>query len=196
MRGVFFVPDLYHLIASFVIYSILGWFVESVYMSICNKKITNRGFTFLPFCPIYGFGGTIGAIILTPLIDSVVLLYFVSAILATAFEFIVAKMMLSLFGKFWWDYTNKPLNYKGILCLESTLAWGIYGILIVKYLNQWIIKSIDYLQVPVGVRIIKIVLAIIFFDFVYHFLVAVGIDMEKQKENIREKYQNFKFRWW
>ena len=36
--------DIYHLIACFIIYSIGGWVIESIYMSICNKKLTNRGF--------------------------------------------------------------------------------------------------------------------------------------------------------
>ena len=46
--------DLYHFVQWFIIYSFLGWLVESIYMSICNRKLTNRGFAFSPFCPIYG----------------------------------------------------------------------------------------------------------------------------------------------
>ena len=46
----------YQVLLWFVLYSILGWLVESVYMSICNRKITNRGFARGPMCPIYGFG--------------------------------------------------------------------------------------------------------------------------------------------
>ena len=54
--------DLYHLVAAFVLYSMIGWLVESIYMSICEKKITNRGFARGPFCPIYGVGA-LGAVI-------------------------------------------------------------------------------------------------------------------------------------
>ena len=28
----------------FLTYSMMGWLVESIYMSFCNHKITNRGF--------------------------------------------------------------------------------------------------------------------------------------------------------
>ena len=52
--------ELYYLVGAFVIYSMLGWLVESIYMSFCNKKITNRGFAKGPFCPIYGFGAVLG----------------------------------------------------------------------------------------------------------------------------------------
>ena len=34
--------DVYHIVSDFIIYSMLGCLVESIYMSFCNKKITNR----------------------------------------------------------------------------------------------------------------------------------------------------------
>ena len=48
--------DLYHFIQWFILYSFMGWVVESIYMSFCNRKLTNRGFAFSPFCPIYAVG--------------------------------------------------------------------------------------------------------------------------------------------
>lgn len=62
--------DVYHILAAFIIYSVLGWFVESVYMSLCNRRLTNRGFAFGPFCPIYGFGAVLGYMLLHPLSDN------------------------------------------------------------------------------------------------------------------------------
>jgi len=78
--------DVYHLLACFVIYSILGWIVESIYMSFCNKKLTNRGFGTGPFCPIYGFGAVFGYMILRPLQGQYVKLYLAGAIIATVFD--------------------------------------------------------------------------------------------------------------
>lgn len=195
VRATFIIPDLYHLFTCFIIYSILGWFVESLYMSICNKKITNRGFMFLPFCPIYGFGAIIGCILLSPLINNLILLYLVSAISATIFEFLVAKLMLALFDEFWWDYSKKTFNYKGILCLESTLAWGFYGIFIVKFFNTKLIQTINLIDVTFGMKVCKIIFVIVSIDFIYHFFISIGINMEKRMNDIKEKYHNFKFRW-
>ena len=81
-----FGTDVYHLISAFIIYSILGWTVESIYMSFCNRKLTNRGFGKGPFCPIYGFGGVLGYLILSPLSGHYIKLYFAGAVLATAFD--------------------------------------------------------------------------------------------------------------
>lgn len=39
-----------------MIYSFLGWAMESTYVSINAKKWVNRGFINGPFCPIYGTG--------------------------------------------------------------------------------------------------------------------------------------------
>lgn len=102
--------DIYHLLAAFVLYSILGWALESTYMSFCNHKLTNRGFGKGPFCPIYGFGGVLGYLILSPLRGKLVKLYFFGAILATTFEYLVGIGMIRFLGELWWDYNNKPFQ--------------------------------------------------------------------------------------
>ena len=128
--------DLYHLVAAFVLYSMIGWLVESIYMSICEKKITNRGFARGPFCPIYGVGALGAVILFTPIKDKYWLVYILGCIVATVFEFIVGKLMIRFLGSLWWDYNEKFLNYQGIICLESTLAWGLYALPIVHLLRS------------------------------------------------------------
>ena len=130
-----FGTDVYHLVSAFILYSMLGWLVESIYMSFCNRKITNRGFGMGPFCPIYGFGAVIGYLMLRPMSGNLVAVYFAGAFLATTFEYIVGIGMIKLLGDLWWDYNEKPFNYKGIICLESTITWGFYAVGIVAYLH-------------------------------------------------------------
>lgn len=166
------------LVECFVIYSILGWLVESAYMSICEKKLTNRGFGFGPFCPIYGFGASIGAVVLSPFRYSYVLLYIVSAISATVFELIVGRMMQFSLGDFWWDYTEKPFNYKGIICLESTLAWGLYGIVVVKWLHPFVLFKTATLPQKPAMVVCFLILAAYLIDFIYHVLLALHIDLQ------------------
>lgn len=116
--------DVYHIIQWFLIYSILGWVVESIYMSICNRKLTNRGFVRGPICPIYGVGALTVYFLLRPVDHNLYLLYLMGCIIPTLLEYGTALLMLKIFGEVWWDYSQKPFNYKGILCLESTVAWG------------------------------------------------------------------------
>jgi len=160
-----FGTDIYHLIAAFIMYSIIGWLVESIYMSFCNRKLTNRGFGRGPFCPIYGFGGVLGYLILHPLSNHLIGLYLAGAILATAFEYLVGKMMLKLFGEVWWDYNDKPYNYKGIICLESTVAWGFYAIIIINFLHSRILGLVDRFDMNWGIRACRLVLLLVTVDY-------------------------------
>jgi uncharacterized membrane protein len=40
----------------FMIYAFFGYIPEVIYVAICTKKTTNRGYLYGPFVPIYGFG--------------------------------------------------------------------------------------------------------------------------------------------
>ena len=180
--------DLYHLLASFVLYSILGWCVESIYRSLCNKKITNRGFAKSPFCPIYGFGATIGYFLLSPFSGHYLKIYLIGAVTATIFEFIVGKGMIFLLGELWWDYNNKPFNFQGIICLESTIAWGFYALGIVHILHAQVYRLIDMVDVTVGIRAIRVVLLIVAIDYVIQLLHAFKIDVKAKRDQLIDYY--------
>ena len=156
----------YKFAASFVIYSMLGWLVESIYMSFCEKRLVNRGFAKGPFCPIYGFGATIGSIALAPFMKSYLLVYLLGMIFATIFEYLTGVLMIKSLGNLWWDYNDKPFNYKGILCLESTLAWGFYAIGVVEFLNVWLLKFIDSVDSRKMTIFIEIVIIRTFTPFI------------------------------
>lgn len=180
-----FGTDLYHLIFAFIVYSMLGWLVESIYMSICNKHLTNRGFGKGPFCPIYGFGAVFGYLILRPLEGHYIALYFAGAIIATIFEYLVGRLMIRLFGELWWDYNEKPFNYKGIICLESTLAWGLYALIVFGFLNNKIIMTADRVGrfgERAGERLCIFILMMAVIDYLFRFYNIYKEHHEKEEE--------------
>ncbi len=183
----------YHTLAIFLIYSALGWLVESIYMSICNKKLTNRGFAKGPFCPIYGFGATIGCFLLAPLKDNVVALYLVSAISATAFEYLVGVGMKKFLGEVWWDYNEKFLNYQGIICLESTIAWGFYGIGVVRHLNPFLTKLVDRPWTAMDKRLLAAMYGIAIIDYAITLNRVLHLNI---KQRVVDKYEELKERWY
>lgn len=160
--------DIYHIIQWFFLYSIAGWIVESLYMSFCERKWVNRGFIFGPICPIYGFGALGVYFLLKPFEGNYVALYFLGSLTATCFEFLVARLMLRIFGQVWWDYKNKPFNYKGILCLESSIAWGFYTIILFAVLHKAVMMFSQSYSLRAG-RIFG-VLCIVYYmlDFALH----------------------------
>ncbi len=149
----------------FLTYSILGWIVESIYMSICNRKITNRGFTKGPMCPIYGFGALTVFFLLKPYSDNPVRLFFMGMFLATALEFITARIMQRVFGEIWWDYREKPFNYRGIICLESSVAWGFYTVGLFFFLHNILVNIVDSVPLLAGKVIGSIILILYMIDF-------------------------------
>ena len=191
-----FGSDVYHLIAAFIIYSVLGWFVESVYMSFCNHRLTNRGFAKGPFCPIYGFGAVIGYLVLNPLSGHYVTLYLTGAFLATTFEYLVGIMMQKLLGEVWWDYTEKPMNYKGIICLESTIAWGFYAIIITMFLHERVLHLIDAMDVAYGRILCIVILAIVTVDYLIRLYLLFKTSIQEEKDRLIDKYRSFRARWY
>lgn len=123
-------------INAFFLYSFFGWIMECVVIRREKGYWENRGFVHLPLCIIYGFGAMLGYALLRPVSNNYLILYLVGATLATIFEYLTGRLMLRLFGQLWWDYSHKPLNYRGILCLESTIGWGVIAVLLFALLHR------------------------------------------------------------
>lgn len=156
---------LHVLINAFFLYSFLGWVMECIVIRREKGKWENRGFAHLPFCIIYGFGAMLGFAILRPVSHNYVLLFVVGAVAATAFEYITARLMLRLFGTFWWDYTNKPLNYKGILCLESTLGWGVISLLLFTCLHRAVFHVVLLIPARISAALAFVLVSAYAIDF-------------------------------
>lgn len=163
--------DLYMILSLFFFYSFFGWLVESIYMSYCNKQITNRGFIHGPFCPIYGVGALFIYSVLYPFSNNFIVLYFVGTFLATSIEFITAIFMVKIFGFVWWDYTNKSYNYRGVLCLESTIAWGFYIVFQFLFLHKTMVFAVYSIPVTVG----KLIIISLFIYFVLDFSYCIRL---------------------
>lgn len=65
----------------------------------------------------------------------------IGAVIATLFEFIIGCVCIRFGFAQMWDYTNIPLNYRGIICLPYSLAWipvSIAGIFIADAINYYV----------------------------------------------------------
>lgn len=183
---VIFGEELYNVVLWFLAYSVLGWGVESAYMSLCNHKLTNRGFARGPFCPIYGVGALTVYFALRMYSDNKVLLFVCGSLFATLIEFITAMIMQKVFGEVWWDYHDKPLNYKGILCLESSVAWGFYTLGLFFFLQNVVVDIVKAVPLRIG-RIGGGILLIVFLaDFFWVLYKEKGSDVRRKWREWRE----------
>ena len=89
--------SVYQMFCFFTIYSVIGWFVETIYMTLETGFFENRGFLNGPICPIYGFGMVFVLIALTPLVENALLLFVGSVILTTSWEFLIGFALEKIF---------------------------------------------------------------------------------------------------
>ena len=177
----------------FYLYSFAGWCWETLYVSILEKRFVNRGFMRGPFLPLYGTCGIMMLIISRPYYDNIFLLYIAGCIGATAIELFTGVLMEALFKVRYWTYSHKKFNFKGYICLESSLFWGVPTVVFTHYLQLPIEKMM--MMIPYrALSIVTILLtAYISFDFAVAFRTAIElrdvlIYMEKAKAEM-EKMQ-------
>lgn len=176
-------PALFVLV--FFSYSFLGYVLECIVLTFDKRHlVVNRGFVnHLPFCIIYGFGAMLGYAALAPFRNEYVFLFVVGALSATVFEYAVAKLQIRIFGDFWWDYTDKPFNYKGILCLESTVGWGLVALIVICYLHRNIVGLVSRIPADIANLLALAHLS----AYVIDFILSARAAMQRKQQDELEK---------
>lgn len=159
----------------FYIYCFFGWCFESTYVSLRKHRFVNRGFLHSPLLPIYGSGAVVMLLVTLRIRSYAVLMFFAGMIGATALELVVGLAMEAIFEVKYWDYSNQKFNYKGVICLSSSLCWGLFTVLLNKVIHQPVESFV--LGLPaVAVTVTVCVISVIFLcDTVVSVKVALGI---------------------
>jgi len=126
------------MITYFCIYSILGHFMESTYISIIERKWYSSGLLNGPYIPLYGFGALI-LIFIAPYIQySYLLTFIIGSFFMTILEYFSSIYLDKVFHKKIWDYSHHPLNLKGRICLLYSLIWGLLSIILINYIHPYL----------------------------------------------------------
>jgi len=150
----------------FIIYSFMGWCLETIYATVNKKEFVNRGFLHGPFCPIYGFG-TLAIIILLKPIESNYILLFLGSILTTSIlEYITGYVLETAFNSTWWDYSDKPFNIHGRICLSFSIIWGLISVFVLKVVHPYIVYLVNLLPAKPGIILFYIMLLYFIADFI------------------------------
>ena len=149
-----------------LIYSCLGWCCEVAFAALKTGRFVNRGFLNGPVCPIYGFGVLSVVLVLEPVKDNLLLLFFGSMVFTSLLEFIAGFAMERIFHDKWWDYSNNPFNIKGYICLEFSIIWGIACVLVVDIIHPIIMKLVNAVPHTLGLWIMGALYVILAADAV------------------------------
>lgn len=130
----------------FYIYCFFGWIIESTYVSVCTGNWVNRGFMRGPVIPIYGTGAVIVLFAVIPFRTSPILVFIVGTIAASILEFVTGFVMERIYKVRYWDYSDKPFNLCGYICLFNSLCWGVLSILLIYLVHSWVEKGVLFLN--------------------------------------------------
>lgn len=150
-------PRAYLYFLYFIIFSLIGWLLETCFSFYYLGHFTKRGFLFGPICPIYGWGALILIIFFSTYKKHNLKLFFYAAIIFSVFEYLVSFGMEALFGLKWWDYTDEFLNLNGRISMFYSFAWGIIAILVINFVYPFFKKKINLILSKIPYRIQTII---------------------------------------
>ena len=119
----------------FFFYCLCGWIWESCYVSLRQGHWVDRGFLHGPVLPIYGSGAIIILLATIPVAEDLRLVWLFGMAAAPALEYVTGAAMERIFKVRYWDYSSQRFNLNGHICLSSSIAWGFFSILMVRFLH-------------------------------------------------------------
>ena len=189
--------ELFLLLTYFLIYSILGWVMESVFRSVMEKRIINTGFLKGPICPIYGFGAIIMITILKNLENNIILLFIISLIILTIWEYIVGVLLEKIFHTKYCDYSDHKINFQGRICLSNSIYWGILGVVFVKFIHPFIQRIVGNTDINILYFVVTISSLVFMVDVITSVIKVKNIQsalrkIEELNNQIKEKLKEIK----
>ncbi len=134
----------------FFAWSFLGWWIEVTFTAARQKRYVDRGVLNGPLCVIYGVAGCIITAGARDLTESWFFLFIGSALVATVVEWIAGNLLERITHTRWWDYSRRPFNLDGYICLEASLVWGALGVFSVRWGNALLLAPCRLLPAPWG----------------------------------------------
>lgn len=174
----------------FFIYGFFGWIFETTYVSLRKCKFVNRGFLRGPILPIYASGAIIMLFASIPFQGNFVAIYFAGMIAATLLELVVGLAMESIFKVKYWDYSNQKIQYKGVICLSSSIAWGFLTLFLTEVIHkpvEHILFSVPEIAQYPSAALLSLIFAV---DMVLS--VRTALDMRKMLEKMDKMRRDLK----
>ena len=165
----------------FIIYSIIGWILETLEILMFEKRLTNRGFLIGPYCPIYGVGGILLVLLLKKYSDDPIVVFALSVIICAILEYFTSWILEKIFKLRWWDYSHQKFHVNGRISLKTMIPFGIGGAFIVCYLNPILMGYLNKLPHSTIILIASILAALFLIDNIISIHLIVNFKKLAQK---------------
>ena len=162
---------IWRILAYFIIYSMLGYIIETIFGIVTKGTWESRqSFLYGPFCGIYGLGAVIMILSLQYFNQNSNRLFWGGFVVGSIIEYVVSWIGEVALNVKWWDYSNMPLNLNGRICVFFSIFWGLLAIYLMSYINPRVDRLINWLKSKISVNKLKIitlgVTIFLFIDFV------------------------------
>ena len=139
--------SIWRILAYFIIYSIAGYIIETLYGMITKGVWESRqSFLYGPFCGIYGLGAVVMILCLHKFPKKYNVLFIGGFIVGSIVEYAISLFGEVVLGVKWWDYSNMPLNINGRICVYFSVFWGFLGMYLIISLNPKVDKIINWIK--------------------------------------------------
>ena len=158
---------------TFLLYSILGFLLETVRSFLVNSKFTS-GILYGPWTPIYGIGIVIVILIsnylfahlhLSRWVETFITFVIITLIL-TLLEWIGGILIEKIFHTVFWDYSKEAFSIGKYISLSKSLMWGVGSIIFIYVLKPLLEGVIKRVPVPVTVILTLLMLSDLILTFV------------------------------
>ena len=139
--------SIWRILAYFIIYSVAGYIIETLYGMITKGVWESRqSFLYGPFCGIYGLGAVVMILCLHKFPKKYNVLFIGGFIVGSIVEYVVSWFGEVVLGVKWWDYSNMPLNINGRICVYFSVFWGFLGMYLIASFNPKIDRIINWIK--------------------------------------------------
>lgn len=165
--------SIWRLLAYFIIYSVAGFIIETVFGLLTKGVIESRQSSlYLPICSIYGCGAVIMIIGLQRFNKNNYSLFFGGFVIGSIVEYIVSLVGEFIFHIKWWDYSDMAFNINGRICIAFSFFWGILAIYLMSHFHPKVDKFINKLMKKIPIKLLKTLVIILILAIFISFIIS------------------------
>lgn len=165
--------SIWRLLAYFIIYSVVGFIIETVFGLITKGVIESRQSSlYLPICSIYGVGAVVMILGLQRFNKNNYSLFFGGFVIGSIIEYVVSLVGEFIFHIKWWDYSDMAFNINGRICIAFSFFWGILAIYLMSHFNPKVDKLINKLIEKIPKKILKTGIVLSMFAIFASFIIS------------------------
>ncbi len=161
--------NLFVYIMLFFALAFIGWCFEVLNEIRKGHGFINRGVLHGPWLPIYGFGGLIIYILLKKYYKKPIIVFSLSFLISAIIEYATSFYLELTKGMVWWDYSKKPFNINGRICLLYTLVFALLATILYYFVIPKIINLLKRVNYKVLSVISIILLSLYLVDNIYSY---------------------------